>query len=154
MAVPTMATLRSALITALGTVTGWAESRVHYDVFGFDSDGLLPRSFAVSIPLTVVTDRRRAVKVRGSQDGMMVTTTIRARWVHRLRADGQRADYAALLADEVTVMQAAASMVLSDIGPVSPVRIQRRVVGDGTWHLTEVEWGCVHLYGIHDPDIP
>jgi len=108
----------------------------------------------VSIPVSVVSDRRRAIKVRGSQGGMIVTTTVRARWVHRLRADGQRADYASLLADEVTVMQAAAAMSLSDIGPVSPVRIARRVVGDGTWHLTEVEWSCVHLYGIHDPAIP
>ena len=151
MAAPRIDEIRAVVVAALAGLSGWTESRVHYDLLSTDTDSLLHRSFAVSLPETVITDPRRRNHVRGSESGMLVRTQILTRWVHRLRADNQRADTAMAYQEELTGLQAVASAVVTGIGPITPERITRRAVGDGTWHLTEIEWACSHVYAAHDP---
>lgn len=151
MAAPTISEIRTAVVDALTGLTGWVESRSHYDLIAPDPDQMLHRSFAVAVPETVVTDPRRRNHVRGTEPGMLVETRILTRWVHRLRADNQRADLQTAYTEELTALQAVASATVSGIGPITPARISRRAVGDGTWHTTEVEWVCGHVYAAHDP---
>lgn len=146
-----MADVRAALVDALGALTGWNESRAHLDLFGSDTDQLMPRSFAVSVPETVITDPRRRNVVRGTEPGMLVETRIFTRWAHRLRADSQRADLQTAYTEELQAIQAIQAADVEGIGPITPERITRRAAGDGVWHITEVEWLCRHVYAAHNP---
>lgn len=149
---PTIATLRQAIATAITTDLGgdgWIESRVQFDLYGADTDNLLPRSFAIGLPETTFVDpRRRNIVKQANEPGMLVQTRVQVAWALRIRADGQVADYAGALADELLVLQAIASTDPDGIGPIVPERVTRRAAGDGTWLVSVAEYTIRHLYAV------
>jgi hypothetical protein len=154
MAAPTINTVRSRMATALAAVTGWKESTFHFDRFGLDTGSLMAKVFVIGTPGTVITDPKARVWTRPSTEpGMRVRTQIRAKWAHPLRPDGIVADLGDALADEQTLMQAAAKFDPTDIGVPKPTNIRRTISADGAWQVTEVSWELDHLYNLANPDV-
>jgi hypothetical protein len=157
MTAPTMGDVLASVQDAMDTLTAttgrpWLHSRFHYDLLGLEADSFLPRSWAVSVPSTVPMDPRgRTARRLASEEGAQVVTTFRVRWLHRLRADAQRTDYAALLVEEETVLQAVADADLAGLGTLTLQRIDRQGAGDGTWHVTSTEWLLRHGYDLSGP---
>jgi hypothetical protein len=82
---------------------------------------------------------------------MLVETTVRARFAWRLRLDGTSTDLHAAYVEEQALLQAAASVAVSGIGPVNLSDLTR-TTRDEKWALLEVEWRCAHVYAVVDPD--
>jgi hypothetical protein len=153
MTTPTISAIVTALQTAIESVAGdWERSTKPYESFFDGPTERLTRSYAIAAPRTRVTDPRRRVKTRPSTEpGMLVETTVRARFAWRLRLDGTSTDLHAAYVEEQALLQAAASVAVSGIGPVNLSDLTR-TTRDEKWALLEVEWRCAHVYAVADPD--
>jgi hypothetical protein len=153
MTTPTISAIVTALQTAIESVAGdWQQSTKPYEAFFDGPTERLARSYAIAAPRTRVTDPRRRVKTRPSTEaGMLVETTVRARFAWRLRLDGTSTDLHAAYVEEQALLQAAASVAVSGIGPVNLSDLTR-TTRDEKWALLEVEWRCAHVYAVVDPD--
>jgi hypothetical protein len=121
----------------------WKESRYPYDLFaaGFAEPGQFAHlAFAVGSPLTRFDDPIESSVNSRRNVGGAVETIVGVRWCHRLRADNAQADYRTMFAAEAALMKAILGMSSVDIiGGPTITSMGRRVVGDGTWILAEVQ---------------
>lgn len=124
---------------------GWAESRYHPDLIGLDPLSVVHLSFAVAVGSTTPANLDRQRRSAGA----VGETGITLRWIHRVRADAQVADYS----DALGAGEALVSAVLAvDKLPGLSVRLLRlgphTAIGDGTHARQDVEFAVLHLIGL------
>lgn len=125
----------------------WHESPWHYDVLAQAvTQANAHLSFAVGFPQTSFVDpqessrtRRATQSAAGGQVGARVQTRVIVRWLHRCRADAMRADLdAAHDAEALLVAALCDDLTLTSVH-LRIDSLSRRLVGDGTYLLCEVE---------------
>ena len=137
--------IRQRIAAAIRTLDGWTESRWVYDLYPLETSSLAHRSYAVGVSSSTPVDRdrqRRAV-------GVLMSSSVSVRWLHRVRADRQVADYDDALDSELALMAAIAKI---DNDPDLSLRLDsipsRSIVGDGTYLLGELSFIVLHRYSL------
>jgi len=138
-----VSTIRARLAAAIDAVSGFAESRYVYDLFGSDSRHIMHKAFAVGANQTTAKPQARARR----HSGQWATTTFAVKFAVRIRADAQVADYDAALNLEEDVVQAALAMAQTNITSIELASVPSRTVSpEGEWFLGQVVFSVVHLY--------
>ena len=166
MAVLTLRTLRERLVDCItaapppadegATGARWHESPWHYE--------LLPQSttqphahlsFALGFPQTSFVDPQESSRIRratqsaaGGQVGARVQTRVVVRWLHRCRGDRLREDLDAAHDAEALLVAALCDDLLTTSLHLRIDGLSRRLVGDGTYLLCEVEAEVEHRLAI------
>ena len=134
--------IRRRVADAIRALPGWTESRWTYDLFPLDTSSLAHHAYAVGVPSSTPVDRDRQRRA-----GALMVTSVAVRWLHRVRADRQVADYDDALDAELDLM--AAIMALDGVPDLS-VRIDsipsRAITGDGTYLQGDVSLQVMHRY--------
>lgn len=133
--------IETALIATLGVLSPpWQVSRLAYDSFpGADPDEVEALAFAVGLRGSVAADPGRQSRTVGH---VPMATAIGLRFSSKLRADNHVADYGTALGREQLLVVAAAAITV----PLVIESIDRRVVGDGTLYVGDLQLRTLHLY--------
>jgi hypothetical protein len=136
-----VSTVRGRFDTAL-TGAGFTRSRVVPELFGRNTDHLLPLSFAVAVPSTSLQDFDG--RERYGTEGEALTT-VEIKTAYRIRPDNQSADYGSALDHEASVLTAVLGTInLSDM-QVRPDGIPRRTVpSSGDWLISTITFSVYH----------
>lgn len=132
-----VSTVRTAIVTAVDALAGWAHSRYAPEFFGADSDQLQHHAFAVGMVSSEPRDGRQSLT-----DGCLVATTVEVRWAHRLRADAQSSDYGAALDAEQELVAAVVGIASQH---VLLTRLTRAARAEG-WVLGVATFTAWHRY--------
>ncbi len=110
---------------------GWRESRYPAELLGMDSRDIRHLAFAVGLPSTTPADgERQSTRNGATTKGAIVASRVLVRWGYRLRADGEAADYSAMLDAEAVLV---AAVLAIDKDPQLGLRLldlERRADGD------------------------
>lgn len=143
MATVTVSEVRDRIDVAL-TSAGYTRSRHVPEMYGRDTDHLLPKSYSISVPATSIEDYDG--RERYGDEGEAITT-VDIRTAYRLRADDQSGDYGRALDHEHTVIR----VILTDTDrtyiQVQIVGIPRRTVTPGgDWLISLIRLQVYHRY--------
>lgn len=136
----------AAVVEALASPVAWRESRWSYDLLPVaEPQPAAHLTFAVAIPQTAYDSPLESVRHKRPEGSAAVTSEVAIRWLYRLRADAQVADYDAALTAEQTLLTALSGAALTDLH-FSIADVRRSTVGDGAWMLGEVR--CIARHRI------
>jgi len=135
--------VRDRIDTALSSA-GYQRSRHVPELFGRDTDHLLPRSYSISTPASVIEDFDG--RERYGDEGE-AQTTVEVRTAYRLRSDDQSGDYGQALDHEHRVIRA----ILTDTDTTYlQLRIQgvprRQVTPGGDWMISTIRLLVFHRF--------
>lgn len=131
-------TLVSGVIAAL---SGWTVSRWAPDLFGRDTDKLMPRAFVVAVPETRVLPRDGRQRVA---EGLLVDSTVVVTWAYRLRGDAASTDYDAMLNAEQDLVGAVRAISSQHCLVAS----MGRKAGPEGWIIGTATFQIVHRYAL------
>ena len=135
--------IRQRIATAVGTLSGYSQSRWVPEHFGLDPSGLLHKSFAVAYgggaPAPFSAGQRQRLS-----DGFRQASRFSVRVCYRLRGDAQISDYDSALDGlgllQLTVMGVSmADLHIQIDGDTSP-----EVWRTGEWFLGRLNFLCYH----------
>jgi hypothetical protein len=146
MAALTVSEVRGRISTAVGGITGWAESKSPYSSFGRDPSSIAHRVYSVGMVRTQPIGDRQRVTV-----GTSVKTTAAVRFLFRLRPKDQVADYGQALDAEHDIIKACmdpTSTTRADLQVIFAEVPIREVDDAGEWFMGEVHFDCTHLLAL------
>lgn len=120
-----------------------------YDLFGQDTDHLLPQAFAVGAPSTLTEDFDGRENYGDEGEAQ---TNVLVRVAHRLRGDAQVEDYHEALLHEHRALKAVASNVERTGGLKLQIQgIPQRLVNDtGEWMISTLQFRVFHRFAFLD----
>jgi hypothetical protein len=133
------------LAASLEALTGWSESRWTGSAWPSQETREGHLRFAV-VPVDTVypSPIESARGRRPDAVGSFVTTTFRALWLYRLRADAMVADLDAAMAAEDLAVEALLGVSRTGGVRVAIARRSRSTTADGTYLLGEIEVPVIH----------
>lgn len=136
--------LLSAVATAITGVSGWRQSTLPYELFPDQTAQTVPdKTFSIGVPRTQWAGPEEHPRRRPDNQGGLVNTELRVRWVCRLRADNAARDYGLSFEEEDRIVSAV--LAISE----RPVHIwadnaSRRVSPTGTWIEGDITFVAQH----------
>lgn len=123
---------------------GFTRSRHVPELFGKDTDSLLPKSYSVSTPSTTLNDFDG--RERYGDEGEAITL-IEVRTAYRLRHDDQSGDYGRALDHEHEVIKAVMDGIDGTYLQLQIDSVPRRTVAPGgDWLLSTIRWRIYHRF--------
>lgn len=136
--------IATGITNALGSA-GWTESRYAADAPGMDTREMRHLAFQVRVPSTApaALDRQNT---RGgvTERATVCTSLVVVQWSHRLRADGQAADYSDALGAEAALTYALLAIDRDRDLALRIVRIRRVVPPESDLFIGEIELEVLH----------
>lgn len=145
--------IRGRVVEAiLAGMSEWNPSPWPYALVGMDQRAWLHKSFAVGLLDTQIVDPRRPTTHRSPQvpvQYVRAETGISIRLMYRIRLDAMNDDIDIAGFEEGNVITALTQNYdATGIGPYLPERVSRRVVGDGTYSMTQIDLSFHHMFRI------